>query len=229
LGGNRTNRSRSRVGVIALVILAVGLIALALSTCGGDDSSSDSGEAAGTYRAEVVKAQFPARQRLGETTLMRLAVRNTGESTIPNLVVSVTVGGEAGETSSLPFAIRDPQPGLAEPERPVWILSENYPKLAGSDDPGGAQSANNKIFGFGPLEADETVSAVWQLTAVRTGEFRINYRVDAGFDGEVEAETADGVQPGGSFTAKITEETPDLTVTDSGEVVEIDEQRGRGK
>lgn len=198
------------------------LLAVGLTAC-GQDSSPVSGEAAGTYRAKVVTAKFPAKQRLGETALMRIGVRNSGNETIPALVINVSVGGEAGETSSLPFGIRDAQPGLAQPDRPVWVLSEHFPKLAGSTARGGAETANNKVYDFGPLRPGKTTEAVWELTASRTGKYSVFYEVSAGIGGKAKAENAAGVQPGGSFSVRITETPPDTIVTDDGEVVEVEE------
>jgi hypothetical protein len=48
------------------------------------------------------------------------------------------------EGSTLAFAYRDPQPGLASPQRPVWVLEEGYPKLAGTVGRGGAATANRR-------------------------------------------------------------------------------------
>jgi hypothetical protein len=196
-------------------------LAVALGGCGGGSSSNDSASASGTYRARIVTADFPTEQRLGETTLMRIGVRNVGDRTMPATTVSVTLAGKQGEASSLPFAIRDPQPGLAQPDRPVWVLSEHYPKLDGSSEPGGAETATRNTYNFGPLKPGATTEGVWKLTASRTGRYTVLYRVGAGLTGEAKAETGNGVEPGGSFAVRITSETPDTTVNDNGEVVEI--------
>jgi hypothetical protein len=221
-GGNRRHRTRSHV--VAAACLAT-IAALAIGACGGGDSSSGAAEASGTYDVKVVRAEFPARQQLGETTLLRLGVRNTGDRTIPALIVSVSIQGKEGEASELPFGIRDPQPGLAQADRPVWVLSEHYPKLNGSSEPGGAETTSRKSYNLGVLKPGRTAEAVWKLSASRTGRFTIAYGIDAGLSGEATAETAGGVAPGGSFTATITDEVPDTTVTASGEVVEV----GSGK
>lgn len=194
---------------------------MALGACGGGESSSGSPEASGTYDVKVVKAEFPADQQLGQTTLLRLGVRNSGDRTIPALIVSISIEGKEGEASELPFGIRDPQPGLAQPDRPVWVLSEHYPKLNGSSEPGGAETTSRKSFNLGVLKPGRTTEAVWKLSATRTGRFTIVYGIDAGLTGEAKAETAGGVAPGGSFTATISAQVPDTTVTSSGEVVEV--------
>ena len=195
------------------------MLALSLGACGGG-SSSGSNEAAGTYTVKVVDARFPTEQKLGETTLMKLGIRNAGERTIPALTVNVTIAGKEGQGSTIPFAIRDPQPDLAQPDRPVWVLAEHYPKLDGSSSPGGAGTSNQKTYDFGALKAGETVAAVWKLSAVKTGRYTLAYAIDAGIGGEAKAETAGGVAPGGSFTVQIDSAPLDKEVTDSGQVVE---------
>jgi hypothetical protein len=201
-------------------------VAALLGACGGE-ASSDSNERAGTYKMQVTTASFPTEQRLGQTSLLRIGIRNTGDKTVPALNVTIGVGGEQGANSSLPFGVRDPQPGLAQPDRPVWVLSATYPRLAGSSEPGGASTADPKTFALGPLKPGETTQAVWKLSAVRAGSFDLHYRVNAGLGGQTKAVTKGGVAPGGSFAAVITAELPETEVTDSGEVVEIDKPKSK--
>ena len=200
-------------------------VAVLLAACGGE-SSSDANETAGTYDVRVTEASFPTEQHLGQTSLMALAVRNTGKKALPALTVTVSIAGKAGQTSSLPFGIRDPQTGLAQPDRPVWVLAQGYPRLAGSQDPGGATTSNRKTFAFGPLKPGATTNAVWKLSAVKAGKFTVLYRIDAGLSGTAKAET-NGVAAGGSFATEISAALPDTEVTDDGEVVEKAEQRQR--
>ena len=197
---------------------------MALVAC-GDDSSSDGDEASGEFSVKVVTAEFPTEQRLGETVLLRLGVRNTGERAVPALTMTISVGGRAGRTSSLPFTIHDPQPGLAQPDRPVWVLAATYPRLTGSAESGGAQSANQKTFNFGRLEPDEAVEAVWKLSAVKEGRFPLLYSVDSGLGGENKAVTGGGTRPGGSFAVEITSVPQEVEVTDDGQVVEIEDPK----
>ena len=203
-------------------------MALALTAC-GEESSSDANETAGNYPVKVVTAEFPSKQRLGETTLLRLGVRNTGRKTLPALTVTISVGGKEGRDSTLPFGYRDPQPGLAQPDRPVWVLSARYPKANGSPEPAGAETSSPKTFDFGPLKPGATTEAVWKLNAVKTGDFELFYEVGAGLGGSAKAETAAGTEAGGSFAVKVTEVPPDTEVTDNGEVVEIDGKMDKGR
>jgi hypothetical protein len=202
------------------------MLGLSLTACGGG-SSSGAGEAAGTYPVKVVEAKFPTEQKLGETTLMKLGIRNTGKRTIPGLTVNVTIAGKEGEGATIPFAIRDPQPELAQPDRPVWVLAEHYPKLDGSSSPGGAGTSNQKTYDFGALKSGETVAAVWKLSAVKTGRYTLVYAIDAGIGGKAKAETAGGVAPGGSFTVQIDSTPLDKEVADSGQVVEKPAPNGK--
>jgi hypothetical protein len=220
LGGNRRYGRRSRISVAATVAVAAA-VALSIAACG--ESSSNSSEA-GTFPVKVVTAQFPTQQRLGETTLLRLGVRNTGRKTVPALTVNISIGGKEGDDSRLPFGYRDAQPGLAQPDRPVWVLSARYPKANGSTESAGAETPSPKTFDFGPLKAGATMEAVWKVSAVRTGNYRVNYGIGAGLGGEAKAETPAGTEAGGSFGVKITEVPPDTVVTDSGEVVPAPKQ-----
>lgn len=200
-------------------------MAALLAACGGGDSSTAPEEAEGKFKVKVTEAQFPTLQRLGQTSQLRLAIRNAGDRTVPGLTVSFTIKGQKGEDSSLPFGVSDPQPELAQPDRPVWVLAATYPHLNGSNDPGGTSTSSPKTFALGALEPGETTTAIWKLSAVRAGKYTLLYDVGAGLGGAAKAETDGGVSPGGSFSTEVTERLPETEVTDSGEIVEI--QKGK--
>ncbi len=193
-------------------------LTLSLAACGGG-SSSDANEPSGTFRVKVTGATFPTLQHLGQTSLMRLGIRNTGKKTVPALIVNVSIAGREGQTSTLPFAIHDPQPELAQPDRPVWVLAAHYPKFAGSTAPGGAETSNQKTYDFGPLKPGKTANLVWKLSAVKSGHYDLLYSIDAGLGGQVKTKTGGGVEPGGSFSVRITSARPNKEVDDSGEVI----------
>jgi hypothetical protein len=211
---------------VATGVAAVAVAAL-LAACGGEESS-DANQPAGTYDVRVTEARFPTEQHLGQTSLMRLAIRNTGKKALPALTVTVSVAGKEGQDSSLPFGIRDPEANLAQPDRPVWVLAAGYPKLAGSSKPGGASTSNRKTFSFGPLKPDATTEAIWKLSAVKAGNFTVLYGIDAGLSGDAKAKS-NGVAAGGSFATEISAVPPDTEVTHSGEVVEKATQRQRSE
>jgi hypothetical protein len=194
-------------------------MAALLAACG--ESSSDSNETAGTYRVQVTKASFPSRQFVGQTSLMKIDVSNTGKKTVPALTVTMNIEGKEGEAARIPFAVHTTQPGLANGDRPVWVLSARYPRLNGSTTRAGAETSAPKTYSFGAIKPGKSVEAVWQLSAVRPGKYTVAYEVDAGLDGEAKATTSGGVAPGGSFVADITTSLPETEVNGAGEIVEI--------
>ena len=221
--GTGRHSRRARLQAIATGLAALAAAAL-LGACG--ESSSDANEPTGTFHVKVTEANFPTAQKLGQTTLLQLGIRNTGKRTVPGLTVTFTVAGKQGVNSSLPFGVSDPQPELSQPDRPVWVLAQTYPRLDGSSAPGGASSSSPKTFVFGPLKPGETTKAVWKLSAVRAGKYTLLYSVDAGLSGEARAKTGNGVTPGGSFETEISTQLPETEVNDSGEIVEVKKKQG---
>ncbi len=86
----RRSRVRDRLGLGVVVALSTaGLVA-----CGGGERQDES-EAEGEYPVEIVSAEFPAQQRLAQTSELVLEVRNAGEETIPDLAVTVFTAPDA--------------------------------------------------------------------------------------------------------------------------------------
>ena len=86
----------------------------------------DENEDEADYPVEVTVAEFAPKQRLAETTDLELAFRNTGDETIPDLALTIYTGDENADGA---FNVRSEQEGLADPNRPVWILENDYPKI----------------------------------------------------------------------------------------------------
>jgi len=171
---------------------------------------------------EITSATFPSRQRLAETTELRLGVKNTGRRIIPHLAITISTD----KSAIRPFSIRDPQPGLAQPDRPVWILENKYPRLVGATPDYVPATANEKTFDFGQLNPGDTTEGEWRVTPVRPGTFRISYQVDAGLSGNGKAVTADGEAPTGSFVVNINATPPQTKVDSAGNVVIIKGKNG---
>jgi hypothetical protein len=210
--------------------LLTGLMVAGLAACGGGERQ-DEDEPSGEFPVEIVTSNFSTRQRLAQTSFLRLGVRNSGEKTIPNLAITIQVDPNAIR----PFSIRDPQENLAAPDRPVWILENEYPKLAApggslseldSAPTAGAETANSKTFAFGPVGPGEQVDAVWKVTPVRAGDYTVDYRVDAGLTGKAKAITSDDSPPTGEFAVRISSIPPQTRVNDQGQVVVIQGKRG---
>jgi hypothetical protein len=195
-------------------------MAVLLAACGG--SSSDSNQKAGTYEVKVTSASFPPKQFVGQTSLLKIDARNTGEETVPDLAVTINIEGKAGETARIPFSVRDPQPGLANGDRPVWVLAATYPRLEGSSAPGGTETSALKTYSFGEVKPGKSVEAVWKLSAVRPGKYTVAYEINAGLDAETKAVTPGGSPPDGTFAADITTALPETEVNGAGEIVEIE-------
>jgi hypothetical protein len=236
-------RVRGRLGVGLIVALST----VALASCGGG-SPQDESEPSGDFPVQITSANFSSKQQLAQNTNLTLSVRNSGQEEIPTLAITIfttsnastnatgtgtTTGTTSGQTSTagsstqqLPeasgaFSVQSSQPGLAIPSRPVWILEEGFPKLAGEQASAGAEAAQTDTFDFGPLAAGETRDMVWNVTPVQAGTFTVHYRVAAGLTGKAKAVTADGSIPEGEFVVRISATPPQTRVDDSGKVVPI--------
>jgi hypothetical protein len=222
------NSGSPRLRAAATGVAGAALAAL-LAACGSTDPAPKAdAEAHHTYHLAVVRAELPTEQRLGQTSLLRIGVRNTGRSTVPAVTITPSIAGKAGEESTLAFGVRDRQPGLSFPDRPVWVLAQGYPRRAGSSESAGAETSGGKTFDFGALKPGETTEGVWKLSAVRAGRYTLRFSVGGGLGGAAKTVSAGGARPGGSFDVTITSRVPDLEVTDSGKVVEVGAGKGGG-
>ncbi len=194
-----------------------------LAGCGGDGDTGEqfANQPPGDYPVEVVAAGFPVKQTIAETYDLGLAVRNSGDETIPGMSVTIDLPGEA---STLAFAYRDDQLGLAQPQRPVWVLEEGYPKLAGTVGRGGAATANRRTFNFGEVEAGDTAAMIWRVTAVKPGRHRISYQLNAGLSGEAKALDESGEPAGGTLPAFISSQPILTRIDENGKVVPLSQQ-----
>jgi hypothetical protein len=215
----RVRRSRTLIAAMASLLAATGAAA-----CGGGEERQDENEPAADFPVEVTSAKFPARQRLAETSDLILEVENAGDETIPDLAITIYTGDEKADG---PFNIRSEQEGLADPNRPVWILEHGYPKLLEpsidlaelDDEPtAGAETAATNTYAFGAVAPGDSVTGVWRVTPVQGGTYTVHYEVAGGLDGRAKAVTADGSPVEGEFVATISTKPPNTRVTDSGEV-----------
>ena len=209
----------------AILLAALASVALGASACGSDAERQDADEPEGEFPVEVTSARFPTDQRLAETSNLRLEVRNAGEETVPDLAVTIYTGDEK---ASGPFSIRSDQPDLADPNRPVWILEDGYPKLVTADTDldeldrapsAGAEAAQTDTFSFGSLEPEESRDIVWRVTPVQPGTYTVHYELAAGLTGKAKAVTEDGSAVEGEFVVTISDKPPRARVNDAGQVV----------
>jgi hypothetical protein len=229
--------------------LLLALCSLGIVACGGGERQ-DVDEPEGEFPVDVVSASFPSKQRLAQTSDLTLSVANTGEETIPDLAITIWTDAEAapgsetggtdtqtggtgtdatgtgaseesGPVASGSFSVLSEQADLAIPSRPVWILEQGYPKLAGQTQSAGAEAAQTDTFSFGALEPNETREILWRVTPVQPGTYTVHYRIAAGLQGKAVAITDDGSVPEGEFVVVISDVPPQTRVDDSGRVVPI--------
>ena len=181
-----------RLGTIGITL------ALAVAGCGGGERQ-DKNEPSGTFDVDVVNGSFPAAQHVARQSRMRITVRNAGDKTVPN--VAVTVKG---------FTRRDTQEGLADPNRPVWIVDRG---------PRGGDTAYVGTWALGSLRPHRTRTFTWKVTPIKAGNYDVRYEVAAGLDGKAKARTRDGGRPAGSFKVKVSGKPADARVNpDTGQV-----------
>ncbi|HUR84646.1 MAG TPA: hypothetical protein VMY78_04815 [Solirubrobacteraceae bacterium] len=167
-----------RAGAALTAVLA----AFALAGCGGGERrDADSTDA--TYTVDIVRAQFPARQHLAEKPTFEIAVRNTGEETIPSL--AVTLHG---------FSARSGDAAQADARTNVWVVDE---------PPAGTVTAVEDTWSTGALAAGRQVSLRWRVTPVSAGTHKLDYSVSAGLAGSSRIRLADGDRPRGSITVNV--------------------------
>jgi hypothetical protein len=194
-------------GALAIVTAAA---VLGLAACGGS-KQQDADEPSGTFPVDIVKATFPANQRLADKTQLQIAVRNAGNKTVPNLVVTVSNGDPNQTADAAAFAEASAQQGLADPSRPVWILD---------DGPHGGITAYTNTWALGRLKPGQTKTFTWRVTAVKPGTHSIKYKVAAGLDGKAKAVLPGGNdEPVGQFTIKVSGQPADARVGENGQVI----------
>lgn len=180
-------------------IAIVGLVPLAALTAGcGGGERQDKHEPSGNFAVEVTRASFPAKQTLAEPTKLSIQVKNTDSKPLPN--VAVTVDSFSKATN---------EPGLADPNRPVWIVDQG---------PVGGDTAYVNTWALGALAPGATRTFTWKVTAIQPGTQTVRYRISPGLTGK--AKVADANKTSGSFTVAISRRPAQARVNpDTGAVI----------
>lgn len=186
---------------------AVLATAVIMTGC-GSGPRQDEAERSGSYKLEVADAKFPAAQSIAESATLEVQVRNSDSKAAPNVAVTVeTDPAKAGE-GTVAFGQRVDDDRLSDPERPVWIVDEG---------PTGGDSAATNTWALGRLEAGQTKTFRWRVTAIEPGSYTIKYRVSPGLNGK--AKLAGDSRGDGSFRVTIDDKPVPARVNDKGEVV----------
>lgn len=207
-----------RIGYVAhalearrsFVVCAAAVVALA--GCGGGERQ-DENEPDGAFRVDVTQATFPGEQKLAKASTMKIVVKNVGDETVPN--IAVTVRG---------FDQRVEGEGLADPERPVFVINGEPEDIGGLPEsraqaPRGGDTAYVDTWALGQLRPGQSRTFEWKVTAVEAGPYRLTYEVSAGLDGKARAVTRSGRQPTGVFIGTIDDAPPDARIADDGRTV----------
>jgi hypothetical protein len=168
-------------------VVAAASLLVAATGCGGGERR-DAGVNDRTYTVDIVRASFPKRQHLADDPAFVLTVRNAGDTTIPNLVV--TLHG---------FAERSGETAQADPRELVWLVDE---------PPAGAVTAIEDAWAAGPLQPGREVALRWRVTPLSTGTHVLDYAVAADLAGAARTRLAGGGRPRGSITVRVDDRPP---------------------
>jgi hypothetical protein len=175
----------------ASAAVAVASLVLAAAGCGGDERR-DAGAGDRAYTVDIARAQFPKRQHLGDNPVFAITVRNAGDTTIPNLVV--TLHG---------FSQRSGDAAQADARELVWLVD---------DPPPGSVTAVDDAWAAGPLEPGRQVALRWRVTPVLAGSHTLDYALAADLAGAARTRLADGGRPHGSITVRVDDRPPQALV-----------------
>ena len=97
---------------------------------------------------------------------------------------------------------------VADSSRPIWIVDQG---------PKGGDTSYTNTWALGPLKAGQSKDFEWKVTAVKAGDYTINYSVSPGLTGK--AKVAAGGTTKGTFKVSIDDTPPNARVGDDGEVI----------
>jgi hypothetical protein len=211
-------------GIAARALAPVCLGALAVTGC-GSGPRQDASEPNANFPVQVISASFPAKQRLATTSNMTVVVRNPGPQRIPIVSVTVKCPGTGPNADPGGFTYKTSFPGVADSARPRFVINtvptrtpRQYDK--GRLDPLERSSAYVDTYPLGPLDAGRTVTFVWSVTAVKSGPYRICYRVNAGLSGKARAvPVGAGERIDGQFSGTIAQKPPQAHIGPDGKTV----------
>lgn len=181
------------------------VVAALAAGCGGG-ARQDADEPSGELRVQVVSASFPRSQHVAETVRLRVRVRNADSRALPHVAVTVRTRATGGNAPAA-FGQRTSGAGLADSERPVWVLDEG---------PAAGATADATTWSAGTLGPGETRELTWTLVATRAGRYTVGYRVAPGLTGRARAAAG---ETSGSFDVTISDAPVAARVAGDGSVV----------
>jgi hypothetical protein len=203
------------------VAFACAVAGLALGGCASTKEQNEN-EPAGNFQVKIVSANFPASQKLAQSSRLVIRVRNDDTRTVPD--IAMTVNG---------FEKRKKDPQLADPERPQFVINGKPQTIGGVPEskqqaPVGCETVYVNTWACGKLKPGAEKLFVWNVTAVQGGPYKISYRVAAGLDGKAKAVTKDGGILSGSFAGVVSNAPPAVKVSDKdGKSVIVVHEKGK--
>ena len=186
---------------------ACAVAGLALAGC-ASTKTQDENEPAGNFQVSIVSANFPARQKLAQSSRLVIRVRNDGAKTVPD--IAMTVNG---------LSKRKKNPQLADPNRPQFVINGKPQTIGGVPEskeqaPVGCETVYVDTWACGRLKSGAEKAFVWNVTAVQGGPYKISYRVAAGLDGKSKVVAKGGGILSGSFAGEVSDAPPATRVSD---------------
>jgi hypothetical protein len=184
-------RRRRRRGLTTCA--AVGAVLAAVTGCGDGARGEPAGAASGaTATVAVERATFAARQHVGQRSTLTIAVRNAGEDTIGDLVVTLR-------------GLRDRAAG-----RGVWLV----------DEPPAGATAGDDAWTAGVLAPGRTATLRWAVTPVVAGTRDLRYEVATSLSAKSPATRRDGGRARGTLTVRVSDRPAQARVDPrNGEVI----------
>jgi hypothetical protein len=157
---------------------ATAVAAAAALSIGGCGSGGDRTDRGAVHTVEIVRAAFPTRQRIGQESSFVMTVRNAGDTTIPELVVT----------------LRGLSQRSVDEGRPPWLVDAS---------PSGAVTAIDDTWAAGALAPGRTATLRWRVTAVLPGTHELDYAIAAGLGDGARARLAGGRVPRGTLDVRV--------------------------
>jgi hypothetical protein len=209
-------------------VIVTGFVAsLVLTSCGSGGARQDAKEPKGRFPVAVDSASFPSAQTLSQHTRLTIAVRNSGNKTIPDIAVTIcnitcTYPASTAQGSAQAFAQDLNVKYLANPSRPIWVVDQP-PGPSGYSTNNGGQGAGvtaySNTWALGPLKPGKTAHFDWKVTAVSPGRHVVAWEVAAGLNGRARAVVSGGGLPHGTFAVDISSKPARNYVNNSGQII----------
>jgi hypothetical protein len=206
-----------RTAALALSLAGVALVA---AGCGGSGQRQDELETEGSFPVRVVSATFPEDQKLAKDSSMEIVVENAGQEEIPNVNVTVKCPGKGLGGS---FMTVTGESDVADPERPQFVVNRiptATERVNPPLDPAPLERSSALVdtYPLGPLGAGRSATFRWDVTAVKAGDYKLCWRVNAGLYGKAKATAApDSDLPiSGEFEGQVSNKAPKARIADDG-------------